>query len=153
MYANEPYFGSTVYLNKTRTLTAAATFSAEFNTNKRGTDTTVGDTGTIEGGIGKTFYKKVAGPIPMITNLGVAGYTQFKMTNDSGSDIPLILRGLKDRVSGIGPEFNIFIPKSRLTFIARYEPEFEAYNRTQGQTIVISVAWLGHSFMKMPPHP
>jgi len=55
-------------------------------------------------------------------NLGMAGYAQFKITGDSGSDIPPALRGFKDRVFALGPEFNIFIPKPRLTFLIRYEP-------------------------------
>ena len=72
--------------------------------------------------LGKTFYKKVGGPIPTIMNLGMAGYAQFKITGDSGSDIPPALRGFKDRVFALGPEFNIFIPKPRLTFLIRYGP-------------------------------
>jgi hypothetical protein len=54
---------------------AAATYSMEFNTDKRGSNIRVGDLGTVEGGLGRTFYKKVSGPIPMITNLGVVGYS------------------------------------------------------------------------------
>jgi len=64
----------------------------------------------------------------MIMNLGVAGYAQFKITGDSGSDIPPPLRGFKDHVFAVGPEFNIFIPAPRLTLLARYEPEFGARN-------------------------
>jgi hypothetical protein len=107
--------------------------------------------GTVEGGVGKTFYKKVSGPIPMVMNLGVAGYAQFKVTGDSGSDIPPILRGVKDRIFGLGPEFNIYIPKPRLTLLARYEPEFAARNRTQGQTIVFSIVWVAKSLIKPQP--
>jgi hypothetical protein len=123
----------------------------EFNTDKRGTNIHVGDLGTIEGGLGKTFYKKVSGPIPMIMNLGVAGYAQFKVTGDSGSDIPLLLRGLKDRAFALGPEFNMFIPGPRLTLLARYEPEFGARNRLQGQTIVFSIVWVAKSWVKHQP--
>jgi len=87
-------------------------------------------------GLGKTFYKKLSGPIPMIMNLGIAGYAQFKITGDSGSDIPPALRGLKDRVFALGPEFNVFIPGAA-TIVARtirariWRPQKK---RTQGQT-------------------
>jgi hypothetical protein len=151
MWGNEVYTGSTVYLDKKKTWNAAATFSAEFHTDKSGTNIKVGDLGTVEGGLGKTFYKKVSGPVPMITNVGMAGYAQFKMTGDSGSDIPLVLRGLRDRVFAFGPEVNTFLPKPRLTFLIRYEPEFGARNRTQGQTILFSVVWVAKSLVK--PHP
>lgn len=86
----------------------------------------------------------------MITNVGVAGYAQFKMTNDSGSDIPPALLGYKDRVFALGPEVNTYIPKPRLTFLVRYEPEFGARIRTQGQTIIFSVAWVAKSRVKQP---
>jgi hypothetical protein len=150
MWGNEFTFGSTVYLDQKKTWNAAADFGLEFHTDKSGTNIRVGDLGTIEGGLAKTFYRKVSGPIPMIMNLGLAGYAQFKITGDSGSDIPPSLRGFKDRVFALGPEFNIFIPKPRLTFLVRYEPEFGARNRTQGQTVVFSIVWVAKSLMKQP---
>jgi hypothetical protein len=150
MYGNELTLGSTVHLDKKRSWNAAANFGLEFHTSKKDEDITVGDIGTIEGGLSKTFYKKVAGPIPMITNVGLAGYSQFKITGDSGSDIPLFLRGYKDRVFALGPEVNTYIPKPRLTLLVRYEPEFGARNRAQGQTILFSVAWVAKSLMKHP---
>jgi hypothetical protein len=151
IWGNEVYAGSTIYLDQKKTWNAAAVFSAEFHTDKKGTNIRVGDLGTVEGGLGKTFYKKVAGPVPMVTNVGVAGYAQFKMTGDSGSDIPPPLRGLRDRVFGLGPEFNIFLPKPRLAFLVRYEPELGARTRTQGQTILLSLTWVAKSLVKSAP--
>ena len=60
-------------------------------------------------------------------------------------------QGADDRAFALGPEFNIFIPKPGLTFLARYEPEFGGRNRTQGQTIVFSVAWVAKSLAKGHP--
>jgi hypothetical protein len=73
------------------------------------------------------------------------------MTGDSGSDIPALLQGLKDRVFGLGPEFNIFLPKPRLTFLVRYEPEFGARTRTQGQTILFSLMWIAKPLVQSSP--
>lgn len=151
MWGNEFTIGTTVYPGQKRLWNAAVNFALEFHTDKSGTNIDVGDMGTIQGGVGRTFYKKVSGPIPMIMNLGAAGYVQFKVTGDSGSDIPPALRGFSDRVFGLGPEFNIYIPKPRLTFVARYEPEFGARVRTQGQTLVLSVVWVAKSFEKPEP--
>jgi hypothetical protein len=151
LWANEFTLGSTVYLDEKKTWNAAANFGFEFNSDKRHTNIHVGDLGTVEGGLGKTFYKKLSGPIPLVMNLGVVGYTQFKITGDSGSDIPLPVRGLKDRVFALGPEFNMFIPGPRLSLLARYEPEFGARNRTQGQTIVFSIVWVVKSLVKHQP--
>src|SRR5271170_1561574 len=74
---NEFTIGSTVYLDQKKTWNVAANFALEVHTDKSGTNINVGDLGTVEGGLGRTFYKKVSGPIPMIINLGVAGYSQF----------------------------------------------------------------------------
>jgi hypothetical protein len=149
IWGNELTVGSTIYLDQKRLWNAAANFGLEFHSDKSGTNIQVGDLGTVEGGLGRTFYKKVSGPIPMIMNLGVAGYAQFKVTGDSGSNIPQALRGFKDRVFALGPEFNIYIPKPRLTFLVRYEPEFGARVRTQGQTIVFSFVWVAKSLVKL----
>lgn len=148
MWGNEFTLGSTLYLDQKKLWNAAANFAFEVNTNKSGTNIRPGDLGTVEGGFGRTFYKKVSGPIPIVMNLGAAYYAQFKITGDSGSDIPPALRGFMDHVFAIGPEFNIFIPGPRLTLLARYEPEFGALNRTQGQTIVFSIVWVAKSLEK-----
>ncbi|HXJ88428.1 MAG TPA: transporter [Candidatus Binatia bacterium] len=152
MWGNEFSLGSTFYLDQKKMWNAAATFFFEFNSSKSGTDIRPGNVGTIEGGFGRTFYKKVSGPIPMIMNLGAAGYAQWKITNDSGSQIPPALLGYKDRVFGLGPEFSTYIPGPRLTFLARYEPEFGARVRSQGQTILFSVVWVTKSLVKLPSH-
>lgn len=150
MVGNELSLGSTFYLDQKKMWSAAGNFALEFHTDKSGTNINVGDMATIEGGLGRKFYRKVSGPIPVIMNLGVDGYAQFKVTGDSGSDIPPTLQGFKDRVFALGPEFNAFLPKPRLTLLARYEPEFGARNRTQGQTIVFSIAWVAKSLVKGP---
>jgi hypothetical protein len=153
IFGNEFSVGSTLYLDDERRWTLAGNFALEFHTDKRGTDINVGDMATIQGGLGKTYYHKVEGPIPMIMNAGVDYYAQFKITGDSGSDIPPPLRGYQDRVFGVGPEFNIFFPKPRLTLVARYEPEFAARVRSQGQAAVFSIVWVAKSLVRMPPTP
>jgi hypothetical protein len=151
MWGNEFTLGSTVYLDQKRLWNAAANFALEFNTDKSGTNIHPGNLGTVEGGVGRTFYKKVSGPVPLVMNLGAAYYAQFKVTSDSGSDIPPPLQGFKDRVFAVGPEFNIYIPGPRLTLLARYEPEFAARVHTQGQTFVFSIIWVAHSWVKNNP--
>lgn len=148
MWGNEFSLGGTVYLDSKRSWTAAANYAMEFHSKKEGLDLRVGDMATIEGGLGKKFFTKVQGPVPMITTIGVAGYSQFKVTGDSGSDIPLLLRGYKDRVFAVGPEFSTYIPKPRLMFLVRYLPEFGARNRSQGQTLVVNVIWTAKSLVK-----
>lgn len=151
MWGNEFSLGGTYYPDHKEMWNAAATFFIEFNSVKGDTDIRPGDLGTVEGGFGRTFYKKVSGPTPMIMNLGAAGYAQWKITNDSGSQIPPALLGFRDRVFALGPEFNIYLPGPRLTLLARYEPEFGARVRTQGQTIIFSIVWTAKSLVKTSP--
>lgn len=148
MWANEFTLGSTVYLDEKRLWHLAGTFALEFNTTKSGTNIKPGDLGTVEGGFGRQFYKKTKGPIPIVMNLGAAYYAQFKVTGDSGSDIPPPLQGFKDHVFAVGPEFNILLPGPRLIFTARYEPEFGAQVHTQGQTAFFSIVWVAKPLTK-----
>lgn len=153
MVSHEISGGATLHLDEKKSWSLAALLSYEIHGRKRGIDQKVGDLVTIEGGLGKTFYKKVNNPLPLIINIGAVGYTQFKATGDSGTALPVVLRGLKDRVFGAGPEFNIFIPQARLTVAVRYIPEFGARNRTQGQTILVSVAFVAKSLIPHRPAP
>jgi hypothetical protein len=148
MWAQEIALASTLYFDEKKAWSFATSFNVEFHGKKSDQDITVGNLGTVEYGFGKSFFKKVSGPLPLITTVGAAGYTQFKITGDSGADIPPALQGLKDHVFAIGPEVSVFIPQPRLTLLFRYLPEFEATNRTQGQAFVISVAWIAKSLVK-----
>jgi hypothetical protein len=153
MFSHELSLGTTVYLNKTRQWHAAANLAYEMHTNKPGIDLDVGDLVTVEGGVGRTFVKPVGKPVPMITNLGLAYYLQFKATEDSGVDVRPRLRGLKDRVFAIGPEFNIYVPQMKALFAVRYLPEFGARNTSQGQSIFVSLTFEVKSFLPTPAEP
>jgi hypothetical protein len=84
--------------------------------------------------------------------VGVAHYGQFKVTGDTGTG-PIadrLLAGIKDRVFGIGGEFNLFLPKPTLLLGARVIPEFGARNRTQGLTVMLTVAYQAKLLVKEP---
>ena len=153
MFSHELSLGSTVYLTENKMWHAAALFQYEMHTRKPGIDITVGDMVTIEGGIGKTFVKMIPEKGPLVTNIGLAAYTQFKATGDSGTGINPLLRGLKDRVFGVGPELSVYIPQLKGTIGVRYIPEFGARNTTQGQTFVVTFALQAKSWTPAPPPP
>jgi len=56
MWGNEFSPGSTVYLEQKKLWNRAATFFFEFNRSKSGTDIRLVNLGTVEGGLGRTFY-------------------------------------------------------------------------------------------------
>jgi hypothetical protein len=116
----------------------AAGLAYEWHTKKKDQDIRVGQVATIEGGVGRTFYKKVNRPLPLMTTIGIAGYSQFKVTGDSGTGVPLIFRDVKDRVFALGPELKVFVPHVGLTLVGRVLPEFGARVRTRGTTVSIA---------------
>jgi hypothetical protein len=99
----------------------------------------------------KPRYDMLAGYTLYLPNIGVIAYRQFKVTEDSGADVATIVEGLKDRVYGIGPEFNIFIPQAKLSVIARLVPEFGARARTQGTTFSVTVVYAAKSLAHHAP--
>jgi hypothetical protein len=72
-----------------------------------------------------------------------AGYSEFQLTDDSGSDVTPLNAGAKDRVFAFGPEFDVILPPQTFNFMVRVLPEFGARSRTRGVTLVFAI---GKSF-------
>jgi hypothetical protein len=144
MWSNDFQAGTTVHLDNKHAWTTSVLGTYEIHTTKGDSNLKAGNIMTLEGGTGRTFLKPVAGSkIPMITNVGVVYYAQFKVTVDTGGSplVSALLADGKDRVFGIGGEVNVFLPKPKLLLGARVVPEFGARNRTQGTTVLITVAY------------
>lgn len=144
MWSNDFQAGTTVHLDNKHAWSTSLLATYEIHSHKKDTQIKAGDILTLEGGTGRTFMKPVAGSqIPMITNVGLVYYGQFKVTSDTGSS-PLItnlLAGDKDRVFGVGGEVNVFLPKAKLLLGGRIIPEFGARNRTRGTTVMITAGY------------
>ncbi len=143
MWGYEFSAGSTVFFDKKKEWNASALLSYELNSKKKDSEMRVGNVLTIEGGAGKTWYKKTKGPVPVIFNAGLNYYMQFKTTGDQ---IPLgstsyFLATDKDRVFGLGAEGNVFIPSIRSLITLRWISELGAVNRFQGNTFLLSWAY------------
>ncbi|MGH7554646.1 MAG: hypothetical protein ACREMQ_16715 [Longimicrobiales bacterium] len=66
------------------------------------------------------------------------------MTDNSGSELPAIVRGARTRVYGLGPEIGATIPSIRTRIDLRAEWEFGVRARQDGWILVGSatfVAW------------
>lgn len=148
MLTNEFSAGSTVYFDKKKQWNFSTLFSYGINGSKKNTkddDITVGNLLSLEGGLGKTWYKPVTNsPLPMIINAGLVYYMQFKTTNDKmtvpelgGSPIDL---ANKDHIYALGAEGNIFLPHIKSSIGVRWLSEFGAKNRTQGNTFFVTLA-------------
>jgi hypothetical protein len=155
MWSNLFQAGTTLRLDDQHAWTASLLASYEIHSHKKETNIKVGDILTLEGGLGKAFYKPVEGShIPRITNVGLVYYTQLKVTSDEGpAGSSILFEGKEDRVFGVGLEASVFLPKQKLLLGLRVVPEFGARDRTQGFACTVTLAYQAKSLVKLPPHP
>ncbi|MBZ4420667.1 transporter [Myxococcus sp. RHSTA-1-4] len=126
--------GGAVFFDEGRRARASALVSYDHNLRKRGIDITRGDTIQVQGGAGALVLRGV--------DVGVAGYALWQVRDDTGEDVPEVLRGARDRVFGLGPEVNVLIPKLKAKVGARYEWDFGTRSRPQGGLLVMSLSFL-----------
>ena len=114
-----------------RTWSASVLARYETHSQQDERDVKYGDDLHFEWGLGKTITRGI--------DVGVAGYCQWQVTDDSGDDLtwdPTV----HDRVFAAGPELVVTIPPPVLVFISlRTEWEFEAKDRPEGQTTVLTL--------------
>lgn len=136
MWSHIFQLGTTVNFGSTKMWNASAMSSWEITSNKKGIDVQVGPSMTLEYGFGRRFLKGAL-------NVGAAGHYYQKLEADSGADIRPIVRGLKDRALGLGPEVQLILPPARVAFTFRYEPQFGVRNRTRSDIFVVNLTYLG----------
>jgi hypothetical protein len=119
--------GATWYVDDAKTWAVSLLNRYEFNTEQADTHITPGQAWTAEWGISKKFAK--------IVDVGPVGYYQQQVTTDSGPKVS----SDRNRVAAVGPEVNVVIPKLMLFISARYEYEFLADSRAQGETATITL--------------
>jgi hypothetical protein len=150
MWSYEISGGTTVYFDKTRSISVATSAAWETHTKKDGEiqiqnltahDVKVGQLLTLEGGIGKSFLHGAA-------SLGAAYYAQWKLTADeivfSATNSHQIEVPDKHRVLGFGPDVTVPIAtKHRLISLVnvRYLWETAAQVKTQGQTLMLTATF------------
>jgi hypothetical protein len=96
-WINEIDFGTTLYADAAKKWNVSTMMYYDFNAMKNNENIKVGDVLTLSGGAGRSFMKGLA-------NAGVAYAAQWKITHDSGSDIPPFLPITNGRVFAAGPE-------------------------------------------------
>jgi hypothetical protein len=121
--------GATWYIDDEKTWAVSALNRLEFNTEQRFTGITYGDAYTLEWGVSKTMAKFI--------DLGAVGYYQQQITGDSpGSPAPL---GGLNRVAAVGPEISVAFPQQMFFVSLRYNYEFMAYSRAQGNDVTLTL--------------
>jgi hypothetical protein len=121
--------GGTYYLDVEKTWSASLLARYEIHSEKDDTDVRPGNDFHFEWGIGKTLAR--------IWDVGLAGYCQWQVTDDSGSDARD--KSVHDRIFAVGPEVTVFIPPAKSFLSLRSLWEFEAIDRTEGQAIALTL--------------
>jgi hypothetical protein len=121
--------GGTYYLDVEKTWSASLLARYEIHSEKDDTDVRPGNDFHFEWGIGKTLAR--------IWDVGLAGYCQWQVTDDSGSDA--LDKSVHDRIFAVGPEVTVFIPPAKSFLSLRSLWEFEAIDRTEGHVIALTL--------------
>lgn len=103
---------------------------------KRGIDITRGDALQLQGGVGGRVLDEV--------DLGVAGYALWQVRDDRGAELPVQLRGARERALGLGPEVDVMVPALRSRLSARLAWDIDGKVRPVGTILVLGlsvVAW------------
>ena len=65
----------------------------------------------------------------------------WQVSDDSGADLPPIVRGARDRTYGIGGEIDVTIAEAHSRVIVRYAHDVGARSRPEGQILVFEIQW------------
>jgi hypothetical protein len=132
-WSRELSLGGAVYFDSDHVWRASALSSYISNQTKRGIDIRRGSELQIQGGFGAALHEAIL--------LGIAGYALWQVTDDSGADLPPILRGARDRAFGMGPEIDFSLRSIRSNVILRYEHDIAADSRPFGQFFTLAYSF------------
>lgn len=119
--------GATLYFDPQKKWAFSALNRFEINMEDDDTGMTAGDAYTVECGLSYGISKTV--------DIGVAGYYQQQVTDDSGTGST----NVRDRAAGVGPEISVFYPRATLGWSLRYLYDVMAEDRLQGHTVCLTI--------------
>ena len=120
-----------MYLNKARSVHAATVATFDLFSEKKDSETRVGNILNLEGGVGADFLK---GGL----TTGLAYFGTFKVTDDQfDTRLPKRVAPDKNRVWGLGPEVTLALATKQAVYgflTVRYQWELAARTATEGAT-------------------
>ena len=125
--------GGTWYPTEDKTWAASVLNRYEIHTENKDFKVTPGDSYTVEWGLSKTLHKNI--------DVGVAGYYQQQVTDDSGAGVATLGydKSLHDRVVGVGPEISMLCTKLGLFVSVRYAHEFAVKDGPEGDKVTLTL--------------
>jgi hypothetical protein len=133
-WTQQPALGATLFFDDQRGWSVSALASIDINNRMRQIDITRGSTLQVQGGFGAR--------VRSFLTVGVVGSALWQVTDDQGSALPAVLRGARDRDYSVGPEVDLDIPAIGLSAVLRYEHDFLATSRPQGQVFFVALKQL-----------
>jgi hypothetical protein len=121
--------GGTAYLDEEKSWTLSVLSRYEMHSKKDGEHVRPGDDLHFEWGLGKSFKQGF--------EVGAVGYCEWQVSPDRGSGVYWGHYN-RDRVYAVGPEANYFIKQIGVHASLRYEREFGAQSRPEGNTTTLS---------------
>ncbi len=126
--------GGAVFFDEEHRVRLSMLGSCGVNSRKRGVDITKGATMQVQGGLAVTLLQ--------LFDIGVAGYALWQVADDTGTALPNVLRGARDRVFGLGPELAVALPPIRGKLTVRYERDFGVRSRPAGEVLTLGLSLL-----------
>jgi hypothetical protein len=120
--------GGTYYFDLEKTWSASILARYEIHGQKGESDLKPGNDFHFEWGVAKTLAK--------IWDVGLTGYCQWQVTDDSGTQGA---RVDKDSVYAVGPEVSVFIPSGAFFLSLRSQWEFSAKERSEGNFTTLTI--------------
>jgi len=109
----------------------------EIHHEKDDVDITPGDRFSLEWGVSQ--FLPLNKEETLLVELGISGYSQWQVDNDSGSDVIDVLN-VKDEVHGIGGQVGLASVPWNASLTIRYLSEYDAEARFEGDLYVITLA-------------
>ena len=109
----------------------------EINSKKDDVDITPGDRFTLEWGISQ--YLPINADETLLVELGITGYGQWQVSDDSGSDVS-IFTDARDRVYGAGIQLGVASVPRNASLTFRYVEEYDAEARFEGKLYTLTIA-------------
>lgn len=109
----------------------------EIHHEKEGADITPGDRFSLDWGISQ--YLPLNKEETLLVELGLVGYSQWQVDNDSGSDVIDVLK-VKDEVHGIGGQVGLAYVPWNASLVFRYIGEYYAEARYEGDLYVLTLS-------------
>jgi hypothetical protein len=161
-WGNDITSGTTLYITKNKATTANLCTDWEIHGSKKVASTpagqlsnkTPGQTFTIEWGLGQVLPLKKN--LSMLAQLGVVGYDQWQVSNNSGN---IIVAGTpvpaslipSYSVHGIGVQSNFILPAKNLVLFFKYYDQYRALATVKGREFVFGGSWTLRIPKPQPP--